>query len=192
MLLAIDVGLSNVGCAKFDTDGQLVKCAGFCTTAASGKLAKRMAKVDDRVRRMSLIQKWLSPWMDDKTILGCALEMPSGGSKSSSAAYVMGLASGAIVTMLLDRNLPFECYLPGRCQSALMGTAASRSGKPVDIKQMILAAVVSAYPKFDTLIGSCSAAARQAAADAVQCGHACIHGSFGDLWSLVNTLNSRR
>ena len=119
MILALDISLSELGIAVFDTQGKLIHGECVITKPIKKKFNTRIMDSDHlRVKEIALRLKELHEQYHFK---GIVAEVPPGGTQSARSAATLGLAKGAIWTFATLFNLPFENYSPQEAKKAATG-----------------------------------------------------------------------
>jgi len=128
MLLSVDAGFKKLGWAVFDKGVPVAW--GIIKTEKSTKKTTRMA--DDNAYRCGQIARKLLQIIGNYKCTGIVGELPSGGSKSSSAARSMGLATGIAGTLVGILDLPAEWCTPGEVKIAVTGKVKASKDEVMD------------------------------------------------------------
>jgi len=119
MILALDISLSELGIAVFDSAGNLVHSECVITKPMKKKLNARVIDSDHlRIKEIALRLKALHKEYEFR---GMVAEVPPGGTQGARSATALGLAKGSVWTFAALMNLPFEGYLPHEAKKAATG-----------------------------------------------------------------------
>lgn len=158
-IMALDVGFRNMGVVIFDpaTD-QPIACRTIRTEPSAKKLQVR--KADDNSRRAAEMARELADMIDRFNVKGAIGELPSGGSKSHSAATQMAAATAVAASVLELKAIPTEWSTPNEGKVALCGSkTASKEEMMAKARELYGKAVE--FPKskaeFEHIADACAA-----------------------------------
>lgn len=156
--LAIDVGFRSSGLALFEMTGENHKLiVANCFSYKKEKKSKEYVSVADvkQLIKMALdIAHFIDRWM----VKDIAVELPTGGAKSSRASRLMGMASAMIAVIALWKKANINWLTPKDIKKAATGRNHAE-------KDEIMAAMGKLYPEINK-IPKCR---REHIADAIAC-----------------------
>lgn len=144
-IMALDVGFRNTGVVIFDpvTD-QPIACKTVRTKPSAKKLQVR--KADDNSRRAQEMALELEEVIEQFNVKGVVGELPSGGSKSHSAATMMAAATAVVSAVIALKRLPNEWSTPSEGKTALCGNSQASKEEMMAEARRLYGSLI-AFPK---------------------------------------------
>lgn len=132
MILALDVGFSNTGWVVFD--GQTpIDCGVIVTEKNEGDLPTSKYRVtDDNTGRCQRIANGLVDVISKYKVEAITAELPTGGSKSSSAATKMAMATAVVATVVELLKVKYFWTTPIGGKKALCGNKSATKDEMMD------------------------------------------------------------
>lgn len=129
-ILAFDPSITAWGYAVIDVQSKQILCAECIKTTPESK-KRRIRKGDDDVRRIILINSILLDLIKKYNVVHIVAEQPH-GSKSASAAKMIGIVLGIIQTISDCTNIGVDWFSEADSKQALLGKHAATKQETID------------------------------------------------------------
>ena len=137
---AIDIGFAHTGIVVFEVVGeQLVYVDSTCINSKKVKKSKKGVALQD-VDRIYTIVNGAVAYLKANLVARVAIELPTGGAKSSRAARCLGISTGMTVMLPMLLNCPAKFVTPRSVKKAATGDEFAE-------KKPIIAAMTKLYPQ---------------------------------------------
>lgn len=137
-ILGIDAGFAACGAAllgiREDGEHQVTWCDSIKTRPEAKK--RNVYQADDDARRIAEITDWIVTIIGDHRPQLVAVELPTGGSKSSRAARSMGMATGLVVATLTFLEVGYLVVTPDQVKQAVTGKRQASKQQVMDAARL--------------------------------------------------------
>lgn len=132
MILALDVGFTNTGWVVFDGQSP-IDCGVIATEKNEADLPKSKYRItDDNTGRCQRIANQLASVISKYAVKAIVAELPTGGSKSSSAATKMAMATAVVATVVELMNVRHIWTTPISGKKALCSNKGATKDEMMD------------------------------------------------------------
>lgn len=149
LILAVDVGLANIGAVVVDAgpspEMAAIREYAYCHTEKSDKKA-RWRYSDDRARRCAEGARFLAGLIKKHGIKRVMAELPSGGAPNSAAATDLASAATMLVTVIELMECAFEYYDPREVKKAATGKSLASKDQVMDAVALRFPGIMEVFP----------------------------------------------